>query len=363
MMFYIFLLFIVFIILLACNEKNSKYKILSLAIVSLIFTIVIGLRNIDLGLRDTKLVYVPEFYKLIHFNFNQIFEEFKDPMFYVLTKVYTLISENVQIWLILCALCYIIPIMLLIYKESRIPIISVFTFIALNYFGIAFSGIRHCIACGIICFSYKSLKEKNLVKFTLNVIFASLFHITSLIMMVAYPIYCFMEKFDKKMFKKTLTIIIIVFFVNNLFGRNIIAFLFDIIINTFNLTRFSIYTQENFSSLNNNVFYIHILIYIFAGIMFFSKNDEIDEKRKTLLILQFIGTLLTAFVSTLGEFYRLSMFFTIFSIILIPEAVNLFKNADTKKYGTLLIIVFMSAYFVLFSAENNGIMPYKTYFS
>ena len=62
---------------------------------------------------------------------------------------------------------------------------------------------------------------------------------------------------------------------------------------------------------------------------------------------------------TLGEFFRISMYFNIFIILLIPEVINSIKNKYLKVISILFIIILLLIEYFLFTYNGAGVYPYK----
>lgn len=362
MTFYMFLCIILLIILLPSKQKGVWRKA-SIILTTIILLGVYGLRNVNVGIGDVVNVYLPEYnWVVMKLNYFQILNRFKDPAFYIMTKfIINISNNNVNFWLFVCAALYIIPLMKLIDNESSNPLISVFMFLAFDFFGTAFSGLRHCIACGILFFSFKYLKDEKFLPFLIVVIIASCFHITALLFLLAYPVINVIkwkEYSSNKIFMLNVIVLCLLVF-NKIMGNYILKSIFDIVINVFNLSRFSIYTAENYSSLNSNLFIIHYAFFLFSSLLYKNNIIKPNSNEDIFYKLQFIGVILLTFVGTLGEFYRLSYFFISYSIFLIPSAINMFRYGNTRKAVSLLILAMCFVYFLFFGIYNNVLVPYR----
>lgn len=357
MLFYLILVLIISLIMLPCYsiQADKKYKTTAITIITIILILILGLRNFSVGMGDTYNLYIPEFNRIQNLSLLEISLNYKDPIFYLLTRILSICVKSPQLWIFICGCLYIIPVMKTIYKYSKYHLLSIILFLALNFYGTAFSGIRHCIACGILCFAYKALNEKKQKNFIISVIIASCFHISSIIFLLSYPIYNSKKLCSNKGLVTLGILIFILFIINNLYGQIIITSFINFLIQSFNLSRFSIYAATDFSSLNNNLFFINYGIYIVSYLL--SKNSQ-DTSLKSEIALQGIGTALLAFTTSLGEFYRLSYFFIQYSIILFPNIISTFKVVNTRKIFRILVYIFGIVYFLLFSASNTKIIPY-----
>ena len=364
MLFYIVMLSLILVVGIPMSlTENKNVRKICMFLETIIFLIVLGLRDMHIGMGDVVNVYMPEYRHILEFSFFDIIKKFKDPIFYVITRICILISNNnISFWLTVCAAAYIIPIMFLIYRESKYPLISIIIFVALNFFGTAFSGLRHCIACGILCFAYKPLNSRELWKFLLIVLFASMFHITSLIFLLAYPIIGYFKnrRISYNWFWGINLIIMFTFIMSKFLGKYIVNEVLNFIINVIGLKRFSIYATEGYSSLNDSLFFINYIIYFVSGYMLCTgKKIKDKENYKNFLILQALGTLLLTLVNSLGEFYRLAYFFIFYSILLVPELLCCFRNGFSRKCFCIFYVGICIYYFLFFGIQNNMIIPYK----
>lgn len=73
-----------------------------------------------------------------------------------------------------------------IFKESRIPILSVALFISIGPYLESFSTVRNLMAASICCLAYRYVKEENKYKYFATIIIASLIHLSALIMLPFY---------------------------------------------------------------------------------------------------------------------------------------------------------------------------------
>ena len=138
----------------------------------------------------------------------------------------------------------------------------------------------------------------------------------------------------------------------------------NIIVNTFNVERFSMYTVQNFSSLNNLLFFINYCILLFSSFFIFTKKDEEDNKKYGALFkMQLIGTFISIFNVVLGEFNRISMFFTIYSIILIPESIKYIRETKTRTVILFFISIILIIYFLFFGIQNYLLIPYSFFWN
>lgn len=341
--FFLFFLIIIFGILLKNNKQTNK-KIYCIVVFLLLFFIV-ALRNPNLGILDTSHVYVPNFLKCKYLSFEDIMTEFKDPVFFIFAKIFMIFSSNSQLWLAFIGIPLLAFVSYMIYKESRNPILSFIMFISLGYFGLcSFTILRHAVALAFIVLSYFQLKNNKNLKFIALVLIASLFHQSALVFLPT--VFLKKDTYNSKITKKYI-IILICYFITILFKQNAR----NVIMEYLATGRYLSYVDRNVI-LSYTPFYINLLILLACDIIIYNNK----QKNYLLVKLMTIGTCISCFSVIVGEFYRLSMFYTIFSIILLPNVIN--ENKSSKEIISLAFSLIFILYFLLFNASDNKILPY-----
>ena len=137
--------------------------------------------------------YIHSFRRIAMMSWGKVFnlQEFLnyEKGYIVLNKILASISTEVQFFLGAVALISLVPIYIVVAKRSRSPIISTVVYMGLPVFLLLFSGLRQCIAIAICFCSILLIEKKRIVHFILVVLFASLFHSSALLFLLAYPIY------------------------------------------------------------------------------------------------------------------------------------------------------------------------------
>lgn len=343
-------IFLLFFILYLSHLKDKRKIYCILVGVSLCF--IAFFRNENVGINDTELVYLPQFRAIQERTFFYILLNYKDPVFYMLSKLFSLISTNERIWLILINIPLILIVTKLIYKESKNYLLSFIMFISLGFYTLcSFTVLRHSIALAFTILAYYQIKEKNLKKFILYTILASLFHQTAIIFIFAYWIA------NSKIFDKKYYIILIAFFLS-MVSKDV---LLNLIWNIAEDGRYTFFYQNN-TGLSYTSFFINILIIIIAD-LFSSKEYKKSSQYLINSRLITIGCCLTAFIVILGEFNRLSMFYLIYEIIWFP---NCILSNSSKRNDSFIILgssICFSLYLLLFGLANSGLLNYSFFWS
>ena len=99
------------------------------------------------------------------------------------------IWENEQFFLAVCAAISMLPVALVIQKDSSAPMYSCLIYFALPLYELLFSALRQGIAVGLCFFALSAIEKRKPLKFIAIVLMASTFHSTALLFLAAYPIY------------------------------------------------------------------------------------------------------------------------------------------------------------------------------
>lgn len=326
MVIYIYILMLIYLKLILHKKRLKKLFVLISAIG--LFCIA-ALRSIYFG--PDVIRYVEKYNLLSYESFPNIITK-RDPLFYLFSKFINSLGASPQVWLAILSGIFIISISILIYKYSDEPLISYVAIISLGYFYFSLTGLRQTMAISIILFSYRYLRERRLAKFIVWVILASFFHWSALIFIVAYPLANM--KLGIKHF-----IGIITSFIISLFFGNFIRYVIQIIGWS---ERFEFYINRE-TSLTYSGFIIQLFIFIFCYI--YRKKVISDDSNNIILYnILFCGLIFQAFAAVIAEIFRISMYFSIFSIILIPKSIRMEKNKSLKIIIYLLIFISLVFY-------------------
>ena len=346
----IIMIFICFFILYSSGIRG-KGKIYCI-LIGVFLCFIAFFRHETVGLNDTKMVYLPQFQSIQKCTFSYIFVNYKDPVFYIISKIFSLVSTNERIWLMLINIPLILSATRLIYKESKNYLLSFIMFISLGFYTLcSFTVLRHSIALAFIILAYYQIKEKNFKKFILYTILASLFHQTAIIFIFAYWIGN-LKMFDKKYY------IIFIAFILSIISKNA---LLKLIWNVSEEGRYT-YFHNNNTELSYTSFFINLLIIIVADL--FSSKEY--KKTKQYLInsrLITVGCCLSAFMVVLGEFNRLSMFYLIYEIVWFPNCILSNSNRKNNSFLILGTSVCFSLYLLMFGLANSGLLNYSFFWS
>lgn len=279
----------------------------------------------------------------------------KDIGYYIVEWFSTRMRIPFPIWLAIIAAFFLFITIRMIYRKSYYPLISILLFLALGFYSFSMSGLRQTIAIAITVLAYEQLDKNNIIKFVVLTCIAFLFHRTAIIFLILLAL------------------------------KNVRLGKYHIIISVAGLLGFFVYKQqlrtffntylftENYSayststtSLNYTRFFILIVIFMFCLLYYKTmkpKTKTIGNIQNNYLILynaMFLSVIFQLYASFVAELFRISMYFSIYSIILVPLALKNEKCDGRRRVIGLLMISILIIY--IFISGGLGV-AYRTIWS
>lgn len=264
--------------------------------------------------------------------------EIKDGGFYELMYLCKVLGISFQTFLIVISSIYIIPVIILIYKKSENYVISVIIFLSLSWISFIMSGLRQSVAMGLCCLAMviQFNKRKSILSLLLIGI-AYLSHASALIFIIAYILVRFSVRISMKVALMMMGTSIIVAVIGQQFLRNMILFV------SWN-QRFEEYAFREVS-LNWSSFLIQLGLVVFC---YFLNNNLVDDCRKDIEILlsvATIGVVFQSFSAVVGEFFRISLYYSIVIVVILPMCLERyskqFKSNKIKILAVSLLLLYV----------------------
>lgn len=343
----ILVIFVFDFIISQIYKSQEKRKNAIIFVSGIVLFLYAALRSPTIG-TDTQ-GYINKYVHYAEYDFRtmwSILSKIKDPAYYMMGWIFSRIFPDPQWWLAAIAAVYIIPVMRFIQRYSRYPTISVLAFIALSYFSFSLTGLRQTIAMAIALSSIRLIEDRRPVKFVLLVLLASLFHISAIVFLIAYPITLL-----KIGYKHILAFIVVgVFFLGfQSYARIAIGLLFG-------ENRLAGYADRT-TSLTASGFIIQLCIFMFCS-FYYIKADKNNAKLNMLMNLSFIGLCFQMYAAMIAEMFRVSMYFSVANIVLIPIAIAQENRLLTRQIELFVIFSVLVAFIF-----RNGIPNYAFFWS
>jgi len=315
-------------------KNNNQYLTL---IAGLLLFIISSLRHY--GFAPDPANYMNQYYSLYNIDLSELWfffinNEGQDPFFYLISKIVILLGADHQVWFAVIAATFCFSVSKVIYKYSDEAFLSFLILASLSYIFFSLTGLRQTVALSMVLLSYPYLRERKFFPFVIVVVFGSLFHASAIIFLIAYPLA------NIKIGWHYVAILSIAFFIVNFSSETI-----RLTIEMWGWTETYIAYADREIALTYSGFIIQLLIFTFC--LFYSKGVlKADKKNITLYNLLYLGLLFQLNTFVIAEFFRISMYFSIFSIILVPKAIHVEKNSNFKWAVNFAVYGALLAYFV-----------------
>lgn len=268
-------------------------------------------------------------------------------------------TDNSQILFIVYSLFVYFSIGRFISKYSKNKWLSVFMLLAYGFFSSSFTLVRQGITLGILLFSFDYIISGRKLKFLILIILASLFHSTSLLFIFAY-----LARYIRPSVKKFVISILI-----GLVALSIFSFLLDSMFKLFPM--YEHYKSRSYIGDAGiaNLFYIIIssLILVYSYLVLYKREGKsivssaeikIDNTAMILVMFAIVIYILSMKANIMD---RIGIYYNIYSIILLPNAINALNNYN-RFYIQPLAIIFFYLYtmtILMFRPEWNSVFPYS----
>lgn len=326
------------------DYSNNKQKKIYIYGVSIFLCVIIGFRDKSIGV-DTASYVKTFLHGIRQMSIHSVLGSV-EPLYALLSFTIRLFSDNYTVYLFVIALIFVVSVGVLVYRYSKSPVISYIALLSFGFVYFAMAGLRQTVAISILFLAYKYVRERKLIPFLLLCIVAYGFHNTAIIFLLAYPLA------NIKITWKHFATLGIGYFLMSWKSEYVKKFLFDVL----KWERLEGYKTYE-SSINLSGFIIQIAIIIF-GLFYYRRVVENDSKDLSLYNFAFIGAFFQILTPIIGEFFRISMYFNIFNILLIANTCKCSKAYELRNIITIGVVFVLIIYFVLFSGNDPNYIPY-----
>lgn len=260
-----------------------------------------------------------------------------------LNKILSLITSEVRLLLILISGFIVFGYIRSIYRNSTMPWLSLFLFIAMGFFTESLSMLRQAIAMVIILSGLKYVEERHFGKYLWIVILAMTFHLTAVVAILLYP-------FSR--LKLNLRNFVLLMTGCGLFMLTIGRSILNYFISGF----YSLYSSKIESGSGFSM--LLLLLAIAVGGMLLNSSNRSPKVYTSMIAL---ACCMQLFALQFALFARIVMYFSMALIIYVPDTLSRIQNKEMRMMMILLVCVLAAMYFIFLILERNaaGIMPYQ----
>lgn len=296
------------------------------------FIILLSLRSVNCGVDLVN--YRDKFQMTGVISFKSLFDlSLIEPGYKWFASVCKMIGINFQVFLFLCALISVVPIMLLYLKETNHNLVTMALFITIAPFSLFFSGLRQSIAIALGVVGYMMCKKNKLILFLLVAFLAYLFHQSAIILLFMYPLT------HIKITKKWILPIAVLYVVFMIFNKQIFEFLLG-----FNQKYENRYTVSETGSYTFLLLLLMMTIYAF--VMLKDDATEVFGLRNLMVLALFIQCFAPFNIVAM----RVNYYYLIFIPIAIPKIIDNCKSCY-KQVAVISSFVFVSFFVFWFFKE------------
>lgn len=322
--------------------KKKLYYFLPIGILLILMA---GLRPI--GIDGDSLNYV----SVLHVGLSDANFIGKEPAFWIINELNKILfGGNEQTFFLIFAILGVSLKLLAIKKLSLLPFYSIFVYISLYFILHEMTQIRVGVATAIFLLAIPDIYNRNFKTFLFKTILAMMFHYSAVIMLLAYFLNPY--KINFKIFFFLPLIGIVFMFI----GINIITILnpFLFLLPDFLANKIELYIllldDGKFNQINVfNFYYTSLLVFYYIMILYHNYFKSLYD----VLFLKIFGLMLFCFyffsaIPVLA--FRVSEFFGVVLIILIPHFALIFKQ---KTIAKIPLILWLSIYLIFIMIFKN----------
>lgn len=353
------------LLLIGAFVTPKKYSNAYLIVMLLYLLCIIGLRDITVG-QDTE-DYVNDFYQISGYNEHNVFHDIlseSEPLYIIITWLSSRFSSSYTFFLYVWALFPITALFVIFRNELHGTIeycCGFFVFFLIGLFAFFVAGIRQAAALSILLCTYPYLKRINIYSFEVIKHFKDIF-IFFLLVFIAYLIHNSSILFILVLFIKDIKvrwwfvfIAVAAYFVGSYLDMGQVVYLASFLFKD----RFGYYGESRTEVLSLSGFVMQLILFL---ICFIKRKTliKLDPTNSYLFIFMLVGLLVQSLTGVLGEMYRVSFYFSMFGMILVPRALSLYKYTFKSQIASLAFFILSMVY--LFYLSSANLPKYQTAF-
>lgn len=321
-------------------KKNKRLNDLLLYVIEIQTILLLGLRGKTVGV-DTH-TYI-EYFQAIRMGSNLTYLEVGNRL---LLKIITGFCESPTAMFIVYAIISVTPVFWVIRKESQNVHLSVVIYIGMMYYYFSFNAMRQGAAMSLVLVAIYYLERNKNGHFLLWVLLATSLHSSSVIMLLCWII----KKLKIRVNSNWILYSIVISGGSVLFGKQLVLFAGRL------SGLYMGYMSTEFAGDGN---LLHPLLFgaIFIYLLLVTPIKE--ESTSLGLTILGIGVMLYFVSIRVAIVNRLTYYFTISLITLLPNSIEQMKN-NNKKISYAIFYMGISAYQLLLIMRGaQGIVPYR----
>lgn len=257
-------------------------------------------------------------------------------------------SSDFRLEIIITALFTTFGLLKFIYKNSLKPGLSLYIYITMYMYGQSFNNERQAIAIVILMLSIIYIRKRKPFKFIFCVLVATLFHTTSLIFIVLYPLY------NIRISAVYWIVSIITAVVVYIMTGSILGYLLG-----------GLYSEKYLSTDlmegGGYSYFVLLVLLIITAIIIMSKKQLSNPDNRLWIHMMVVAAIMQIISFKMGYFYRAVILFSVSMIFLVPCIIDNIHHKDLAIAAKITIISLLFGYYI-YSLSNDSLelLPYKS---
>lgn len=260
--------------------------------------------------------------------------DFTDGLFWnFFNRILSVFIKSPQLWLAVISGLFLFAVYITIKRYSKDAVISWVYILCVFIYSFILQGLRQSLAMMVILLSIRYVYEKKPIKFLLMIGIAYLFHNSSIIFIVVYPL---RRLKVSKVYFAAIAGAFAIFTIFSSLGISILTSLSSDTRFTNYLDRSGMYTMSGW-----------FILFVIFSFCFYLKNQAVkdDEKTNLLFTLSMIGLVTQSASGVVAEMFRISYYFNMFNMLLVPNCIQSIRNDRIRKQYSIVVTLTFLAYF------------------
>lgn len=323
--------------------KGKKLYIISVCV---IFTLMTGLRSLEVG-ADTinyKISYeivantswtelLNNFYAYIHSTGGMLQNNsLRDPAYNCFVKLTQVVCNNYRFFMFVMGIVVNVPLAKWVYDNSKKPYMTFLVYLILNYSFFGTTGYRQTIAYTLATFiGYKFVKEKKLIPFLVIIAIAFFFHKSVLIVLLFY----FLA--NKKITQS--------YIICSVMGI-IVIFIFRWQFSQFwkELSGYGEMYTGQYEGAGTWTFTMMLVLVLMVSLLFRHLILDYDKQSNHYINATILAAIFVPLTFINPSSMRIIEYFSIYLTLLLPDMLSIVKAKDRQLASALVIIVLVLLY-------------------
>lgn len=356
---------------LASRNKKNKFLFYFFSVCAILLPCILaGARDSSVG-RDVLVYGNASFYKSARMGFMEyMIYQGKEYLFATVVYICSHVFNDIFYYYFVLQALVFVPIYVALQRDrySKYAWLGILSYYFIFY-PYTLNLMRQSIAFAMIFWGYELAKKRKIIKFTLLVGIASLFHVTALFSILIYPIVATIEyKHNDEIFdihkyiaksKKWMAFFLLLAGAILLNMRSLVMFMYN-----YDQDDYGYFYKTLTQGGNYHIYLYCVLTSIF--LLFYwvnrKKFDLVDGEATTLFVLSAVGEILYLSAQISTQVYRISMYFHIFLVLLIMHTLGSFSSVSNKRiYKIIVIVLSIIIWYIFYVTYNwNATFPYRS---